>query len=280
MAEDINLMIRSGVLNKKYSSKKIYFYRSSLAMKKIFLIFCVPFLAMMSYSQKTIPLYNGAIPNSKPVRDKEHAEIREDSILIISDVSRPTLSIYLPQGEKATGRAVIVVPGGGYHIIAGGHEGTDIAKKLVEAGIAAFVLKYRIPSDSTMVNKEIGPLQDAQRAIQIVKKNDKEWGLNSGQIGIMGFSAGGHLASTAGTHYQKAVIGNKDHINLRPDFMVLVYPVISFTDAIGHIGSRDNLLGKNPSPEKIKYYSNEQQVNAQTPPTYLIHAKDDNAVPV
>jgi len=249
-------------------------------MKKIFLIFCVLCLTMMSYSQKTIPLYTGEIPNSKPVKDKEHAEITSDSILIISEITRPTLTIFLPSNEKATGRAVIVVPGGGYHIVAGGHEGTDVAKKLVEAGIAAFVLKYRIPNDSTMVNKEIGPLQDAQRAIQLVRQHAKEWGLNAAQIGIMGFSAGGHLASTAGTHYQKAVIVNKSHINLRPDFMILVYPVISFTDAFGHIGSRDNLLGKNPSPEKIKYYSNEQQVNAKTPPGFLVHAKDDDVVPV
>jgi acetyl esterase/lipase len=248
-------------------------------MKKIFFTFCVLCISMISYSQKTIPLYTGAIPNSKPVKDAEHSEIN-DGILIISNVTRPTLSIYLPPKDKADGSAVIVIPGGGYHIVAGGHEGTDVAKRLNEAGITAFVVKYRIPNDSTMVNKEIGPLQDAQRAIQIVREHAKEWGLNPGKIGIMGFSAGGHLASTAGTHYQKAVIPNPNHINLRPDFMILVYPVISFTDSIGHIGSRDNLLGKNPSPEKIKYYSNELQVNAQTPPSFLVHAKDDDAVPV
>lgn len=249
-------------------------------MKKIFFTFSVLFLFMISYSQKTIPLYPGTIPNSKPVKDKEHSEISPEGILIISSITRPTLSIYLPPKEIATGKAVIVIPGGGYHIVAGSHEGTDIAKKLNEAGITAFVLKYRIPDDSSMVKKEIGPLQDAQRAIQIVREHAKEWALNPKQIGVMGFSAGGHLASTAGTHFQKAVISNKNQINLRPDFMVLVYPVISFTDSIGHIGSRDNLLGKKPSPEKIKYYSNELQVNAQTPPSFLVHAKDDDAVPV
>lgn len=121
-------------------------------------------------------------------------------------------------------------------------------------GVAAFVLKYRMPSDKTMVNKETGPLQDAQRAIQIVRKNAKKWKINKNNIGIMGFSAGGHLASTAGTHFDKAVIPNPKRTSLRPNFMILAYPVISFNDSIGHTGSRDNLIGKNPSQEKIKEY--------------------------
>src|SRR6185312_15631621 len=128
-------------------------------------------------------------------------------------------------------------------------------------------------------NKEIGPLQDAQRALQIVRSRAAEWGIDPHHVGIMGFSAGGHLASTAGTHFKKSYIDNPRKINLRPDFILLIYPVISFTDEIGHIGSRDQLLGKNPSQEKIKYYSNELQVTDQTPPAFLVHAKDDPAVP-
>ena len=199
--------------------------------------------------------------------------------MIIGKISRPTLTIYLPPKEKATGAAVVICPGGGYWIVAARHEGTDVAKRLNESGIAAFVLKYRIPDSSTMINKEIGPLQDAQRAMQIVRGHAAEWGLDEHRIGIMGFSAGGHLASTAGTHFNTSYIDNSKHANLRPDFMILIYPVISFTDKIGHIGSRDQLLGKHPAPEKIREFSNEMQVTDQTPPAFLAQAKDDDAVP-
>lgn len=225
-----------------------------------------------------MPLYPGAIPNSKPGPDLETSEF-SGGILRIGKISRPTLTAYLPPKDKATGAAVVICPGGGYTIVAAGHEGADVAKRLNESGVAAFVLKYRIPDSSTMIHKEIGPLQDAQRAIQIVRTHAAEWGLDEHRIGIMGFSAGGHLASTAGTHFNKSFITNPDHVNLRPDFMILIYPVISFTNEIGHIGSRDQLLGKNPSPEKIKEYSNEMQVTDKTPPTFLAQAKDDPAVP-
>ncbi|WP_423146160.1 alpha/beta hydrolase [Rubrolithibacter danxiaensis] len=228
-----------------------------------------------SFSQTVIPLYKGSIPNSIPTTDEEKSEINKDSVLIISKISRPQLSIYLPSKEKATGAGVIICPGGGYWVEAAGHEGADVARKFNESGIAAFVLKYRIPSDETMINREIGALQDAQRAIQLVRENSVKWGVNKNRIGIMGFSAGGHLASTAGTHFNKEYIANPKHTSLRPDFMILVYPVISFTDSIGHSGSAEQLLGKNPSPEKIKEYSNELQVTPKTPPTFLVHAKDD-----
>ncbi len=228
-----------------------------------------------AFSQQVMPIYPNGIPNAKPVPDAEQSSINKDSILIISQVTRPTLSIYLPLKEKSTGAAVIICPGGGYQILAAGHEGADVAKRFTEMGIAAFVLKYRLPSDQTMINKEIGPLQDAQRAIQLVRQNATTWGIDPSRVGIMGFSAGGHLASTAGTRFQTAYIHNPQKTNLRPDFMILVYPVISFTDSIGHTGSRNNLIGKNPRPEKIKQFSSDQQVTEQTPPTFLVHAKDD-----
>ena len=227
-----------------------------------------------SRSQTVVPLYKDSIPNSKWTPDEETSEIR-DSILIISKISRPTLSIYLPPKEKRTGAAVVICPGGGYWIAAAGHEGADVARKFNEMGIAAFVLKYRIPNDQIMINKEIGPLQDAQRALQVVRENARKWGIKKNKIGILGFSAGGHLASTAGTHFQNTYIDNPKGTSLRPDFMILVYPVISFNDSIGHKGSYENLLGKNATPEKIREYSNETQVTPQTPPTFLVHAKDD-----
>jgi acetyl esterase/lipase len=231
-------------------------------------------LSVNAYSQQVVPLYGSEIPNSKPVVDRESSTMR-DSILIISNVSRPTLTAYLPDASKATGEAIIVVPGGGYHVLAAGHEGVDVAKRFNEMGIAAFVLKYRIPNAEWMINPEIGPLQDVQRAVQIVRANAKKWKVNKHKVGILGFSAGGHLAATAATHFNKSYIPRKKKISLRPDFLVLIYPVITFTDTAMHSGSMKNLLGENPSIEERREYSNELQVTAQTPPTYLVHAKDD-----
>jgi acetyl esterase/lipase len=168
-----------------------------------------------------------------------------------------------------------VVPGGGYSIVAKDHEGDQVAKKLAGLGYTAFVVKYRIPDDRWMINKEIGPLQDAQRAVQYVREHAPEYNIKTNRIGIMGFSAGGHLASTAGTHFNKSYIPNAKNTSLRPDFMVLLYPVISFTDSVTHVGSMEQLLGKNPTREKRVEYSNELQVTPETPPTFLVHAKDD-----
>ena len=238
-------------------------------------LLALSFVSVPSLAQTSIPLYKDSIPNSIAGVDEETSTINKDSVLIISKVSRPTLTIYLPPKEKQTGAAVIICPGGGYWVLAAGHEGADVARRFNEMGIAAFVLKYRIPNEKTMVNKEIGALQDAQRAIQVVRENAKEWGINKKAIGIMGFSAGGHLASTAGTHFKTAYINNPKNTSLRPDFMVLVYPVISLTEAIGSKNSGEQLLGKNPSPAKIEEYSNEMQVTKKTPPAFLVHAKDD-----
>jgi acetyl esterase/lipase len=159
--------------------------------------------------------------------------------------------------------------------VAAGHEGADVAKKLNEMGITAFVLKYRIPDTTWMVNPEIGPIQDAQRAIQMVRENAKKWNINTHKIGMLGFSAGGHLVSTAATHYKKSYIPNKKKISLRPDFVVLIYPVISFVDSAMHRGSLENLLGKDATLEKRKQFSAELNITPQTPPTFLVHAKDD-----
>lgn len=246
-------------------------------MKKIAIILIAHIIPLLLMSQTVIPLYKDSIPNSKPSKNEEKSE-QSNGILRISKISIPTLSIYLPSKEKATGTAVVICPGGGYSIVAAGHEGADIAKRFTDIGVAAFVVKYRIPNIETMINPEIGPLQDAQQAMKIVREGAKQWNINPAKIGIMGFSAGGHLASTEGTHFDKAFIANPNNTSLRPDFMLLIYPVISFKDSIVHIGSRDNLIGKNPSAQKIIEYSNELQVNSNTPPTFLVHASDDDAV--
>ena len=249
-------------------------------MKKIlFATICVH-MSLLSFCQQVIPLYEMEVPNSKPGPDMEKFDTAANGRLSGSKVSHPTLTIFLPPAGKANGTAAIICPGGGYVHLAFTHEGIDVAKRLNESGITCFVLKYRLPSDETMVKKEIGPLQDAQRAIQLVREGAARWGLNRNRIGIIGFSAGGHLASTAGTHYQTDVISNSKHTSLRPDFMILGYPVISLTDSLAHMGSRTNLLGSTPSQALVNLYSNDQQVTARTPPTYLVHANDDKTVKV
>jgi acetyl esterase/lipase len=248
-------------------------------MKRIpTIIFVLCLLSHSLRAQIIINLYD-KVPNSIPSPNREES-VTTDNILRISRVSVPTLAMYTPTAQNEKRAAVIICPGGGYVRLAASHEGSDVAKTFNEWGITAFVLKYRLPDDTIMVDKSIGPLQDAQRAIQIVRENAAKWNIDPDKIGIMGFSAGGHLASTASTHFTKEVIENPNHISLRPSFSILAYPVMSFTDSLGHIGSRDHLIGKNPSAEKITEYSNELQVTAQTPPAFLVHAADDKTVKV
>lgn len=228
------------------------------------------FMEMSLYPENSIP---GNI--SGP--DEEQSESR-DGILRISKISIPTLRVYLPAADKANGTAVIICPGGGYSIVAIDHEGYKVAEKFNEMGVAAFVLKYRIPDSKKQTDPSIAPLQDAQQAILTVRSNAKKWNINPSRIGIMGFSAGGHLASTAGTHFERSLISNPQNISLRPDFMMLIYPVISAEHSITHKGSFKNLLGANPSPEQLLLYSGEKQVSDKTPPAFLVHASDDGGV--
>lgn len=232
------------------------------------------------FAQDIIPLYPDSIPNSLPHRMKEIRIEREGNFFGYRNVSEPTLEVYLPDKRIATGTAVIIFPGGGYSMLSYHLEGIEIAKAYINEGITAFVVKYRLPSDSIMKDKSIGPLQDAQQAIKTVRLHAKEWNLNPHKIGVMGFSAGGHVASTAGTHFDKSYISNNEKVNLRPDFMILIYPVISMKDEITHQGSRTNLLGKNPERERIKFFSNEDHINTDTPPTWITHTGDDIVVPV
>lgn len=248
-------------------------------MDKITLII-LTFMALNLNAQEIIPLYRKAIPNSISYQMKE-VEMKVDGKFYgYQKTSIPTLGIYLPDKKSATGIAVVICPGGGYGFVSYKMEGTRIAEEFVKRGVAAFVLKYRLPSDSIMVDKSVGPLQDAQQAIKIVREHAEKWNVNPEKIGIMGFSAGGHLASTAGTHFEKSYIPNPKKTSLRPDFMILVYPVISMKDEITHKGSRTNLLGEPVTPEDILLFSNELHVNKDTPPTWLAHAGDDTVVPV
>ena len=235
-------------------------------------------LSFIVKGQEIINLYPGDIPNSQKSEIKETGGDQASGIF--SGVTIPTLEIYLPEKGISKGAAVVICPGGGYKVVVYQAEGIKTAKAFAKNGIAAFVLKYRLPDDSTMIDKKIGPLQDAQQAIKIVRENALKWGIDTNKIGIMGFSAGGHLASTAATHFEKAVIENNNDTNLRPDFLILIYPVISMQDSLTHLDSRTNLLGEHPSKEIIDEFSNDLHVDANTPPAYITHAGDDKLVDV
>lgn len=249
---------------------------------KTTLCFAILLAAVLSvHSQVVMDLYDGEVPNSKSFAMEETSATDDNGITRVSGVTIPTLTAYFPTNDVVnTGKAVIICPGGGYGILAISHEGHDVAKLLASNGVAAFVLKYRLPKDEIMIDKRIGPLQDAQRAIQLVREKASEWGIDENQIGVAGFSAGGHLASTLSTHFSKAVIDNPKHTSLRPDFSLLLYPVISMQNGITHGGSRQNLLGANPSEADVNRFSNELQVTPDTPPAFLVHAEDDTAVPI
>lgn len=249
-------------------------------MNKYLIALSCIFAGMDSFGQTIVPLYNGKIPNSIKADYAEEKTVGSDGRIKYSKVTNPTLEIYLPPAENNTGAAVLIIPGGGYSGIAYSHEGVDIAKEFNSFGVAAFVLKYRLPSDKIMSDKSIGPLQDAQQAIKTIRMRASEWKIDNSRVGILGFSAGGHLASTAGTQFKRTVIDNRENTNLRPDFMVLVYPVISLIDSLMHKGSRDNLLGPNPDPERIKQFSSDRQITPETPPTLLVHSGDDKGVKV
>ena len=223
-------------------------------------------------------LYPGPVPGSKQSTIKEQITFVNGAVRISSVIS-PTLTKYTP--AKPNGISVIICPGGGYGRLAIDHEGVEVAKALNEQGVTAFVLKYRLPNDTIMVDKTIGPLQDAQQAIRTIRKQAAAWGLNPAKIGIMGFSAGGHLAATAATHFDFTSDASvQDTTSLRPDFVILIYPVISFNDSIAHKGSKTNLIGKNLSADLVKRYSNELHVGKNSPPAFLVHAGDDASVPV
>jgi len=229
-----------------------------------------------SASAQYLPLYK-KIPNFIEAPNNE-VEATTGGILRISKVSVPGYQFF-SAGSDGTKPCVVICPGGGYGILAASHEGTDVAKYFNSIGVHALVLKYRIPSAENQQQKEWAPLQDAQQAMHLVRKNAKKWNVDPTKVGIMGFSAGGHLASTLATHYDDRKIKANSSISFRPDFQILLYPVISF-GKFAHKGSRNNLLSPDTTAEKIAYFSNELHINKQSPPAFLVHAKDDKAVPV
>jgi len=246
---------------------------------KLKVVLVLLFLRNSGIAQVVSPLYRDSIPNSTGYKMQEvivQKQGNEASWIIKTSV--PTITIYMPPPGKFNGTAILIFPGGGYGGLSVKAEGTDIAKEFVRNGMAAFIVKYRLPSDSVMTDKSIGPLQDAQAAIKFVRENAEKYKIK--KTGIIGFSAGGHLASTLGTHFTKSYITNTGSISLRPDFMILVYPVISMQDTLAEKGSRSNLLGDHPADSVKHYFSNDEMVNGDTPPTWITHAQDDRVVDV
>ncbi len=251
-------------------------------MKSLLLLLLFTAAPIVIFSQPVVlPLWEDAPPLQVDM-DLEEERIRE-GILRIGNVQTPTVEVYLPDENNATGKAVVIFPGGGYSILAYEWEGTEFAEWLQEHGIAGIVVKYRLPLSESLTDAKEVPLLDAQRAIRLTRYHAEDWGLDPGQIGIMGFSAGGHLASTLSTQYDYQIERDTDAVDTlsaRPDFSVLGYPVISFRDVSAHSGSRKNLLGEEAPQELVDRFSSELNVTADTPPTFLVHSQDDETVPV
>lgn len=227
-----------------------------------------------------MPLYSGDIPNAIQAPDEESLRDPADEWPFYQNISRPTLQAYKPAKQDPKRTAVIILPGGGYRGVSILKEGYDVARAFNEMGVTAFVVKYRTPSDRHMKDKRTGPLQDAQQAIATVRREAAKWQIDPARIGVIGFSAGGHLAASAGTQFKSPVLSQWRSADVRPDFLMLIYPVITFIDPAVHAGSRKMLLGDTPSQADLQRFSGQLAVTDETPPTFLMHAADDEVVPV
>lgn len=237
-------------------------------------------LALPAPAQEFLPLWPAGIPCANQLEMEVIGNPKIGQML--RKVHEPGIEVYLPPAGSANGTGVLICPGGGYSILAWDWEGTEVARWFSSFGVAAFVLRYRLPQWEADSCRHRVALDDAQRAIRLIRSRAADWGVDSGRLGIMGFSAGGHLASTAGTRFNPGIALSSDpleRLSCRPDFMILMYPVISMDSTFAHMGSRRNLIGNHPSDAMIRSYSSELQVTAQTPPTLLVHASDDEGVP-
>ena len=245
---------------------------------KIYITFFISILMLSNTVNAQYQSLYSTTPNQIVVANEEKEDIY-NGITIVSKVTEPAYQYFRVKGDDIKRPCVIIYPGGGYFILASGHEGVDVAKFFNSIGVNAMVVKYRIPNDKAQVDKSIAPLQDAQQAMLLARTNAADWGIDANKIGILGFSAGGHLAASLSSHYADIKIDNPLNISLRPNFQILIYPVITMND-FGHVGSKENLIGKNPTDAQVQYYSNELNVDSQTPPAFIVHAKNDDAVPI
>ncbi len=226
---------------------------------------------------KTIELWDGQIPGAIDNAEMNELASRQNQFWI-SAVTTPSMAYY-PATQNDTKTAVVVCPGGGYAGLTYKFEGTETALWLNSIGISAFVLKYRLPNDKIMKDRSIGPLQDVQQAIRYVRGHAEEFGIDPTHIGVIGFSAGGHLASVASTHYNDNVYAPTINASARPDFSILIYPVITLDPSYTHSGTREALIGLDANQELTDRFSSEKQVTKDTPPAFLAHALDDKLVP-
>jgi acetyl esterase/lipase len=245
---------------------------------KNFTFILIIFLGIQISAQQKITVWQkGEMPNSKGLK----LNIIEEKEGRITQIQEAELFAFLPAKEERKPMAIIIIPGGGYRHLTYDLGGYSYAKWFNTLGISAFVLNYRLPTSPDLKQREIGPLQDIQAAIKLIRKNAAKYGISSDQIGVLGTSAGGHLAamvSNTSTDYTE-LKGDWENYSIIPNFTILVSPVIDLGE-FAHKGSRDNLLGENASAEKIKEYSMQNRVTEKTPPTILFHAQNDNAVPV
>jgi acetyl esterase/lipase len=244
-------------------------------------LFFICLFGLPAHTQsKVVSLYTGQIPGAHTTAVPEKKELFLGKIPIVRYVTKPTLTIFPAVKQKNTGTAVIICPGGAYGFLAYETEGNEVALRFQQLGVTAFVLKYRLPDKRFQENPALAPLQDVQQALRLIRRQASDWGIKSERVGIIGFSAGGHLASTAGTHFDRLVLPGPDSLSVRPDFMVLIYPVISFSDSLTHAGSRANLLGEQLTEQQLHYFSNERHVTSKVPPTMLVHCADDLTVSI
>lgn len=247
--------------------------------KRLFTTLSLTLISIMMFAQMdSVFLYSEGVPGLKDTSIQESKVANDDGLLRWRNVVSPTITAYIPESADKKTPAVVICPGGGYGIVSIESEGYNVAEWLQERGVAAFVLKYRLPNDAAFVDKKIVPLQDVQQSFKYIIEHAKEYNIDTKNIGVMGFSAGGHLAGTASVLYKDPLVDVKAKY-LRPAFSVLVYPVITFTDKFPHKGTRKNLIGPEWTEEEELYYSCEKQVDKKTPPTFLLHAKDDKTVP-
>lgn len=245
-------------------------------MKPTIILIALTFLLNTSYGQNELPLWKGEIPFNKKGIYVE--EVNDNNR--ITKVTTPMLYHYKAAPSNTAKAAIIIVPGGGYIREAIDHEGWLPAKWFSERGIEAFVLKYRLPDEELVENAPMIPLMDAQEAIALVRSKASEFNIDPNKIGIIGFSAGGHLAASASTLFNQPVNPQQTSETVRPNFSILVYPVITMNDQFTHKGSKENLIGLNPSEALIQLFSLENQVTVKTPVTFIVHSLDDKAVPV
>lgn len=248
-------------------------------MRRLSFIISLLILSNIMLAQTdSIFLYPKGVPG---LIDREMAESKtnnNDGLLRWKNVVNPVVFPFIPEGVSAATPAVVICPGGGYGIVSIESEGFNVARWFQERGIAAFVVKYRLPNAKVFEDKKIVPLQDVQQSYKYIIENADKYNVDIKKIGVVGFSAGGHLAASASVLYKDPLVEMKSKF-LRPAFSVLVYPVITFTDRFPHKGTRKNLIGPEWTEEEALYYSCERQVDKKTPPTFLLHAKDDRAVP-